>query len=97
MFPTSHTASLPRPLQGPLGEKVIREPGMVLDLVDRELRPVVRFPVLHLGPMRGGQPVDHPDVSEGPAAINVLVLIIFDLEMDPEVLCHVYRRRRPLC
>ncbi len=61
---------------------------MILDAIDRELGPVICFLVLHFSPERRGEPVDDPDVPEHSRAIDIVVLIVLDLEMYPQVLCH---------
>ena len=61
---------------------------MILDALDGELGPVVRLLVLHVEPERRGDAVDDPDIRERPGAVDIVVLIVIDLEMYPQVFCH---------
>ncbi len=60
--------------------------GMVLDTLDRQLGPVASLPVLHVPGKGCRDAVDDPDVFEFRRTIDVVVLIVVDLEMDPELL-----------
>ncbi len=62
---------------------------VVLDALDGEFGPVVRLPVLHAEPERGGDAVDDPDIRKRPRAVDIVVLIVIDLEMYPQVFCHL--------
>jgi len=80
--------SFPRPLQRPLREQIVGKMGVVLHALDGELRPVSGLFILHFALERRGDLVYDPDVPEYARAVDFLVLLIIDLELDPEVLCH---------
>ena len=60
---------------------------VIPDALDGELGPVARLLVLHVEPERRGDAVDDPDIRKRPHAVDIVVLIVIDLEMYPQVFC----------
>jgi hypothetical protein len=60
---------------------------VILDALYGELGPVARLLVLHVEPERRGDAVDDPDIRKRPRAVDIVVLIVIDLEVYPQVFC----------